>query len=87
MLFNTLQTWPHPIGPQYVFRLNGGTPDRFLFEGGYFAVAPYDLDYCSDWYWDSDDIVLYPDPDNDGWYLAYNTRTGTYCHVMYLGPA
>jgi hypothetical protein len=88
--FRLSTPWPHgkfggTLGARQIYRMRGGTRDRFTFDGFYFQVATYDYAFVADWLWDNDDILLYADPYDEGWYIAYNVRLGIYVHVMFLG--
>ena len=49
------------------------------------AAQTGDLPSAAAWDWDLDHLVLYQDPKNPGWYMAFNTHQGTCFHLMFLG--
>jgi hypothetical protein len=87
--FRLQRPWEHGrftrIGPTLRWRIHSGGPERFYIGVGYFRVARWEYAYVNDWYWDRDEILIFDDPDTDGWYIAYNVRRGTYVHVIFLG--
>ena len=67
--FQLAHPWEHgrftgPTGSQYVWRIRSGNENRFDVGGYYFQVSQYDDVYTTDWLWNSDDIVIYPDLDH-----------------------
>jgi hypothetical protein len=73
------------FGRGHVWRIEGGNRERFWFGGFFFGIFPADYAFCDDWNWTTDQISVFEDPDHVGFYLAYNVRLGTYCHVTFLG--
>jgi hypothetical protein len=90
--YRVAHPWPHgrfagPVGRGHVYRLSGWNAPRhrFWFGTSAFVIAEPDWGYADNWDWNNDQIVLYDDPDDEGWYLAYNARLGTYVHVTFDG--
>jgi hypothetical protein len=84
------QPWSHGrfgggFGPGHQWVLSGGNRERFGFDNFFWDVAAFDYNIVAGWNWTTDQIVVYEDPDHDGWYLGYNPRLGTYAHIEYLG--
>jgi hypothetical protein len=77
------------FGPSFRYRVIGIDRHhrRFWFPGGFlFEVAPWDWAECENWCWQcGDDFVVYEDPDHIGWYLLYNSDTGVFVHVQFVG--
>jgi hypothetical protein len=73
------------FGHGHAFVMGGGNRERFWFDNFYWDIGAFDYNIVADWNWTGDQIVIYEDPDHEGWYLAYNPRLGTYAHAEYLG--
>lgn len=65
--------------------VNYDTRRVILDDHSTWVVAPYDIDHCSDWRWDRDDVEVYDDDIHPGWYVLFNARLGQHIHVEYFG--
>jgi hypothetical protein len=90
--YHLVHPWPAgrftgAIGTGHLYRINRWDADRhrFWFNGFSWGIAAWDWEYIDDWDWANDQVVIYEDPDHEGWYLAYNERLGTYVHVQFDG--
>ena len=77
------------IGPSYrygVTRFDRGARRLWIPGGHSFEIAVWDWPIADAWCWNcGNNFVVYDDPDHIGWLLLYDTRTGRYVHVKYLG--
>jgi hypothetical protein len=43
-----------------------------LYDRSHWVVATYDVPHCRDWQWDGEEVDVYDDDHQPGWYLLFN---------------